>query len=60
MSNKRLHSSNQKASGLPWLNLLARSFDAALLSGTPYAVGLTLAAFVYAIGDVSVAILIQP
>jgi len=46
-------SSNQKASGLPWLNLLARSFDAALLSGTPYAVGLTLAAFVYAIGDVS-------
>jgi len=32
---------------------------AALLSGTPYAVGLTTA-FVYAIGDVSVAILIQP
>jgi len=26
---------------------------AALLSGTPYAVGLTLAVFVYAIGDVS-------
>jgi len=42
----------QTRSGLPWLNLLARSFDAALLSGTPYAVGLTLAAFVYA-GDVS-------